>query len=287
MTPRPRAGSLLQDLDLDKKQLLDLLTLAGQLKRDKEHGDEMPRLRGKSIVLVFEERSTRTRCSFEVAAHDQGAQVTHLGPEGPRLGREESVADTARVLGRLFDGIAVRGHTQETAEQFARHAGVPVWNALTDLWHPTRSLADILTMIEHHGGGVEDIAFCFTGDGRRNVARSLLVTGALLGMDVRIASPAGRQPPPDVVAAAEGAAVSSGARLLVTDDLRTAVHGADFVYTAASNRPGVRFMHCRPAILDRGTAIDQMFESARSIVFDQAENRMHTIKAVLVRGLKA
>jgi ornithine carbamoyltransferase len=164
-------GSLLRDLDLDKRQFLDLLTLAARLKRDNLHGDEIPLLRRKTIVLVFEKNSTRTRCSFEAAAYDQGAQVTYLGPEGSHLGREESVADTARVLGRLYDGIAFRGYAQDTVEQFAKHAGVPVWNALTDLWHPTQSLADILTMTEHHGGDIEDIAFCFTGDGRGNVAR--------------------------------------------------------------------------------------------------------------------
>jgi ornithine carbamoyltransferase len=324
-------GSLLRDLDLDKRQFLDLLTLAARLKRDNLHGDEIPLLRRKTIVLVFEKNSTRTRCSFEAAAYDQGAQVTYLGPEGSHLGREESVADTARVLGRLYDGIAFRGYAQDTVEQFAKHAGVPVWNALTDLWHPTQSLADILTMTEHHGGDIEDIAFCFTGDGRGNVARSLLVTGALLGMDIRIAAPPDLQPPADVIAAAESAAGSSGARLLITDDLHTAVRGADFVYTDvwvsmgepdhawaarvpellpyrvtddvldASDRSGVRFMHCLPAIHNRGTDIgarlhqrfgldgaevtEEVFESKRSIVFDQAENRMHTIKALLVDAL--
>jgi ornithine carbamoyltransferase len=331
MTPRPHPGSLLRDLDLDKQQFLDLLALAAQLKRDKRHGDEIPRLAGKNIVLVFEKNSTRTRCSFEVAAYDQGGRVTYLGPDGSHLGREESVADTARVLGRMFDGIAFRGYAQDTVEQFAGQAGVPVWNALTDAWHPTQSLADILTMTEHHGGDVEDIAFCFTGDGHSNVARSLFVTGALLGMDVRLAAPAGLQLPPDVIAAAERAARASGAHLLVTDDLHAAVSGADFVYTDvwvsmgepddawaarvpsllpyrvtddvldASNRSGVRFMHCLPAIHNRGTAIgarlhqqfgldgaevtEEVFESKRSIVFDQAENRMHTIKALLVQAL--
>jgi ornithine carbamoyltransferase len=321
----------LQDLDLDKQQLLDLLALAVQLKRQKLHGDEIPRLRGRSIVLVFQKDSTRTRCAFEVAVHDQGGQVTYLGPDGTHFGREESVSDTARVLGRMFDGIAFRGYAQDTVDQFAEHAGVPVWNALTEAWHPTQSLADVLTMTEHHGGAAEDIAFCFTGDGHSNVARSLLVTGALLGMDVRIAAPAGLQPPADVVAAAEDAARSSGARIMVTDDLHTAVRGADFVYTDvwvsmgepddawatrvpsllpyrvtddvldASNRTGVRFMHCLPAIHNRGTAIgarlhrqfgldgaevtEEVFESKRSIVFDQAENRMHTIKALLVQAL--
>jgi ornithine carbamoyltransferase len=324
-------GSLLRDLDLDKQEILGLLALAAQLKHDRLHNDEIPRLHRRNIALVFEKNSTRTRCAFEVAARDQGGQVTYLGAEGSHLGREESVADTARVLGRMFDGIAFRGYAQDTVEQFAEHAGVPVWNALTDAWHPTQSLADILTMTEHHDGGVEDIAFCFTGDGHSNIARSLLVTGALLGMDVRIAAPAGLWPPPDVVAAAENAARSSGARLLVTDDLTAAVVGADFVYTDvwvsmgepddawaarvpmlspyrvtddvldASNRSGVRFMHCLPAIHNRGTAIgarlhqqfgldgaevtEEVFESKRSIVFDQAENRMHTIKALLVRAL--
>ncbi|GAA4706176.1 hypothetical protein Prum_007370 [Phytohabitans rumicis] len=192
------------------------------------------------------------------------------------------------MLGRAFDGIAFRGYAQDTVEQFAEHAGVPVWNALTDLWHPTQSLAGILTMTEHHGGDIEDIALCFTGDGHSNVARSLLVTGALLGMDVRIAAPADLQPPADVIAAAEAAARSSGARLLITDDLHTAVRGADF-------------MHCLPAIHNRGTAIgarlhqqfgldgaevtEEVFESKRSIVFEQAENRMYTIKALLVEAL--
>jgi ornithine carbamoyltransferase len=331
MISRRHPGSLLRDLDLDKQRLLDLLTLAVRLKRDKRQGTEIPRLLGKSIALVFEKNCTSTRSSFEAAAHDQGGRVTYLGPEDSRLDCEESVADTARVLGRMFDGIAFRGHAQDTVERFAEHAGIPVWSARTDVWHPTQSLADVLTMTEHHGGGIEDIAFCFTGDGRGSVARSLFVTGALLGMDVRVAAPAGLQPPPDVVAAAEDAARSSGARLLVTDDLNTAVRGADFVYTdawvgmgepaeawaarvpsllpyrvtddvlSASNRSGVRFMHCLPAIHNRGTAIgarlherfgldgaevtEEVFESKRSIVFDQAENRMHTIKALLVRAL--
>ncbi|NMO57537.1 ornithine carbamoyltransferase [Actinoplanes sp. TBRC 11911] len=331
MGVRTHPNSLLQDLDLDKEQFQDLLTLAAQLKQEKLHGDEVERLGRQNIVLVFEKNSTRTRCAFEVAANDQGARVTYLGPEGSHLGREESVADTARVLGRMYDGLAFRGNTQDTVEQFAEHAGIPVWNALTDEWHPTQSLADILTMTEYHGGDVEDIAFCFTGDGDSNVARSLLVTGALLGMDVRIAAPAGLQPPRDVVAAAEKAARSSGARVLVTDDLDAAVRGADFVYTDvwvsmgepddawaarvpsllpyrvtddvldATGRPGVRFMHCLPAIHNRDTDIgarlyqqfgvegaevtDEVFESHRSIVFDQAENRMHTIKALLVRSL--
>jgi ornithine carbamoyltransferase len=331
MTSRSRLGSLVQDADLDKQRVLGLLTLAAQLKHDRLHGDEISRLRGRSIAMVVRNDSTRTRCSFEVATHDQGGHLTCIGADGTHLGREESAADTARVLGRLFDGIAVQGYPQDTVEQVAEHAGVPVWNARSDAWHPTQSLADVLTMTEHHGGGVEDIAFCFTGDGDSAVARSLLITGALLGMDVRIATPVALRPPRDVVAAAEAAARFSGARLLITDDLTTAVHGADFVSTQgwlspdepddawaarvptllpyrvtddvldASNRSAVRFMHCLPATHNRGTALgarlhrrfgldgaevtEAVFESHRSIVFDQAENRMPTIKALLVRAL--
>ncbi|MDP9845541.1 ornithine carbamoyltransferase [Streptosporangium lutulentum] len=331
MTSQRHPGSLLQDLDLDRSQFLDLVTLAGQLKEDKARGTETPRLGGAGIALVFEKNSTRTRCAFEVAAHDQGAHVTYLGPDGSHIGRDESIADTARVLGRMYDGIAFRGYSQATVETLAEHAGVPVWNALTDAWHPTQALADVLTMTQHHGGDVKDIAFCFTGDGRNNVARSLLVTGALLGMDVRVAAPADRRPPQEVVTAAENAARSSGARVMVTDDVDAAVRGADFVYTDvwvsigepeetwatriqsllpyrvterlldAAGRPGVRFMHCLPSIHNRDTAVgdrlydrfgldcaevtEEVFESKRSIVFDQAENRLHTIKALLVRTL--
>lgn len=331
MTSHRDRGSLLRDLDLDKTEFLDLVARARQLKTDKAHGTELPRLGRRNLVLVFEKNSTRTRCAFEVAAYDQGARVTYLGPEGSHLGREESIADTARVLGRLYDGIAFRGFEQSTVEQLEEHAGVPVWNALTDQWHPTQSLADILTMSEHRSGPVEEIAFGYTGDGRSNVARSLLVTGALLGMDVRIAAPAGLQPPAEVVAEATRAARASGARIMITDDVRAAVHDVDFVYTDvwvsmgepddawaqrvpdllpyrvtvdlmdATGRPDTRFMHCLPALHDRQTALgarlhkqfgidgaevtEEVFESKRSIVFEQAENRMHTIKALLVRAL--
>jgi ornithine carbamoyltransferase len=331
MASERHRGSLLRDLDLDKQQFLDLVARARKLKNDKLHGTESPRLRGRNLVLVFEKNSTRTRCAFEVAAHDQGAQVTYLGPEGSHIGREESIADTARVLGRMYDGIAFRGYEQSTVEQLLEHAGVPVWNALTNQWHPTQSLADILTMSDYYGGSVEEIAFCYTGDGHGNVARSLLVTGALLGMDVRIAAPAGLQPPADVAAAAECAARASGARILITDDVHAAVRGVDFVYTDvwvsmgepdeewaervpkllpyrvtgelmdATGRSNARFMHCLPALHDRETTLgarlykqfgidgaevtEEVFESARSIVFEQAENRMHTIKALLVQAL--
>lgn len=188
-------GSLLKELDLDKAQFLALITRAAQLKQDKAYGTERRLLTGRNIALVFEKSSTRTRCAFEVAAHDQGAHVTYLGPDGSHIGREESIRDTARVLGRMFDGIEFRGFAQDTVEQLADHAGVPVWNGLTDTWHPTQMLADVLTMTEHHSGPLEQTAYCFLGDGRNNVARSLLVTGALLGMDVRIAAPRGLWPP--------------------------------------------------------------------------------------------
>ncbi|MFE2422697.1 ornithine carbamoyltransferase [Streptomyces hokutonensis] len=324
-------GSLLKELDLDKEQFLALVARAARLKQDKADGTQHRRLTGRNIALVFEKSSTRTRCAFEVAAHDQGAHVTYLGPDGSHIGHEESIRDTARVLGRMFDGIEFRGFAQDTVEQLADHAGVPVWNGLTDSWHPTQMLADILTMTEHHPGPLEQTAYCFLGDGRNNVARSLLVTGALLGMDVRIAAPRELWPPDDVIAAAHRLATTSGARVLVTDDVEQGVAGADFVYTDvwvsmgesderwsaridlllpyritekvlhASGKPDTKFLHCLPAVHDRSTQLgdrlhelyglsgaevtDDVFESPRSIVFDQAENRLHTIKAVLVAAL--
>lgn len=325
-------GSLLTPLDLAKDAFLDRLALAAELKRAKLHRAEKPRLNGAEIALVFEKHSTRTRCAFEVAAHDQGAHVTYLGPDDTHIKREESVPDTARVLGGMYDGIAFRGYAQTTVADLAAYAGVPVWNALTDQWHPTQMLADILTMTEHARGALEDIAFCFTGDGRNNVAQSLLVTGALLGMDVRIAAPADRRPAAEVVRLAAKAAEHSGARITVTDDVTAAVHDADFVYTDvwvsmgdsadawatrvpslspyrvttelldATGKPEVKFMHCLPALHNRDTELgarldeqfgltgaevaEEVFESGRSIVFEQSANRMPTIKAVLVRALE-
>jgi ornithine carbamoyltransferase len=324
-------GSLLKELDLDKAQFLGLVERAAQLKLAKAQGTERPLLTGRNIALIFEKSSTRTRCAFEVAAYDQGAHVTYLGPEGSHIGREESIADTARVLGRMFDGIQFRGYAQHTVEQLAEHAGVPVWNGLTDAWHPTQMLADILTMLEHHPGPPEQIAYCFLGDGRNNVARSLLVTGALLGMDVRIAAPRELWPPADVIGAAHEIARTSRARVLVSEDVARAVNGVDFAYTdvwvsmgesgeqwdrrvplllpyrvteqvmQASGKPDTKFLHCLPAVHDRNSHLGQrlhaqygldgaevtdgVFESPQSIVFDQAENRMHTIKAVLVAAL--
>lgn len=324
-------GSLLKELDLDKAGFLALVRQAAELKRAKADGTETTQLAGKNIALVFEKSSTRTRCAFEVAAHDQGAHVTYLDPAGSHMGREESVPDTAKVLGRMFDGIEFRGFAQDTVEQLADHAGVPVWNGLTDSWHPTQMLADILTMTEHHPGPVERISYCFLGDGHNNVARSLLITGALLGMDVRIGAPRELWPPDDVVATAHELAKASGARVLVTDDTEAAVADVDFIYTdvwvsmgdsaqdwdvrvplltpyrvteellKATGKPGTKFLHCLPAIHDRTTKIgqrvfehygldgaevtDAVFSSPHSVVFDQAENRLHSIKAVLVAGL--
>ena len=331
LAPTRHSGSLLKELDLDKAQFLALIARAVDLKRAKAEGTERAELAGKNLALIFEKNSTRTRCAFEVAAADQGAHTTYLGPDGSHIGREESIPDTARVLGRMFDGIAFRGFAQATVEQLADYAGVPVWNGLTNEWHPTQMLADILTMTEHHPGPLEEIGYCFLGDGHDNVARSLLITGALLGMDVRIASPRDLWPPDDVVRSARAIAVTSGARVLVTDDVGQGVAGVDFVYTdvwvsmgespeqwdvrvpllrpyqvtaqvmRGSGKPDTKFLHCLPAVHDRSTQLgerlhdsygldgaevtDEVFESPRSVVFDQAENRLHTIKAILVAAL--
>ena len=330
MTAR-HPGSLLKELDLGKTRFLALIAQAAQLKQARAAGTEHPRLTGRNIALVFEKSSTRTRCAFEVAAHEQGAHVTYLDPTGSHIGRDESIPDTARVLGRMFDGIEFRGYAQDTAEQLADHAGVPVWNGLTDSWHPTQMLADILTMTEQHPGPIEEIAYCFLGDGHNNVARSLLITGALLGMDVRIAAPRSLWPPDEVIATAQRLAADSGARVLVTEDVEQGVAGAHFVYTdvwvsmgepyeqwstriptllpyrvtekvmQSSGRQDTKFLHCLPCVHDTTTRLgqrlfdqygldgaevtDEVFESARSVVFDQAENRLHTIKAVMVAAL--
>jgi ornithine carbamoyltransferase len=331
MTTTRHPGSLIKELDLSKAQFEELLDSARRLKAERAVGNERRRLVGKNVALIFEKASTRTRCAFEVAAHQQGAHVTYLGPDGSHIGTEESIPDTARVLGRMFDAIEFRGFDQTTVEQLADFAGVPVFNGLTTQWHPTQMLADVLTMREHYDGAPEEISYCYLGDGRNNVARSLLVTGGLLGMDVRIAAPADLQPPADVIDIAQRLAVTSGARILVTDDAHRAVRGAQYLYTdvwvsmgesddrwasrvpqllpyrvteelmAASGRPGTKFMHCLPAVHNADTDLgarvqrqfgltgaevsDEVFGSAASIVFDQAENRLHTIKAVLVRGL--
>jgi ornithine carbamoyltransferase len=331
MTTTTRVRSLLKEIDLDRDQFLGLVNDARLLRSTKRTGYEQPHLVGKNIALIFQKNSTRTRSSFEVAAYDQGAHVTYLGPDGSHLGTEESVADTARVLGSFYDGIEFRGFEQGVVEEFARHAGVPVWNGLTDQWHPTQMLADVLTMTDHHHGELADLSYAFVGDGRDNVARSLLVTGALLGADVRIVAPRELWPPKDVRAIAARLGMASGARTTVTDDVGAGVDGAAFVYTdvwvsmgeadsewdhrvplltpyrvtsevmAATHRTDARFMHCLPAVHDTTTQLgrrvhdrfglvgaevtDEVFNSPASIVFTQAENRMHTIKALLVSAL--
>ncbi|MER7757275.1 ornithine carbamoyltransferase [Kitasatospora sp. NPDC097643] len=326
-----RNRHFLKELDFTPQEFRFLVDLAAGLKAAKYAGTEQPRLRGKNIALIFEKTSTRTRCAFEVAAHDQGATTTYLDPAGSQIGHKESIKDTARVLGRMFDGIEYRGHGQEVVEELAEYAGVPVWNGLTDEWHPTQMLADVLTITEHTTKPLTGVALAYLGDARSNMGNSLLVTGALLGMDIRIVAPRALWPAEDVQKAAEDLAGSTGARITLTEDVAEGVAGADFLYTdvwvsmgepkevwaerieqlrpyqvsmdtvRATGNPAVKFLHCLPAFHDLGTVVgrqmyeatgmselectDELFESAHSIVFDQAENRLHTIKAVLVATL--
>lgn len=326
-----RNRHFLKELDFTPQEFRFLLDLSAQLKAAKYAGTEQQRLRGRNIALIFEKTSTRTRCAFEVAAHDQGASTTYLDPSGSQIGHKESVKDTARVLGRMFDGIEYRGHGQELVEELAAHAGVPVWNGLTDEWHPTQMLADILTVQEHSTKPLQDVTLAYLGDARCNTGNSLLVTGALLGLDIRIVAPRQLWPTDEVRKAAESLAESTGARITLTEDVAAGVAGADFLYTdvwvsmgepkevwaerisllkpyqvsmetvRATGNPAVRFLHCLPAFHDLGTEIgrqmyeatgmselevtDEVFESAHSVVFDQAENRLHTIKAVMVATL--
>ena len=321
----------LKELDFTAVEWGSLLELAAELKAAKKAGREVPRLVGKNIALIFEKTSTRTRCSFEVAAYDQGARVTYLDPSGSQMGHKESVADTARVLGRFYDGIEFRGKEQAHVETLAELSGVPVWNGLTDQWHPTQMLADHLTMIEHSGKPIQQIAFAYLGDARNNVANSLLISAALMGMDVRMVAPTQLQPEAEIVTAAQNLAATSGARITITDDPTTGVAGVDFLYTDvwvsmgepkevwderinllrpyqinqalvhATGNPNVKFLHCLPAFHDRNTTVgqdiytktgmdglevtDDVFESPLNAAFDQAENRMHTIKAVMVATL--
>ena len=321
----------LKELDFTAVEWGSLLELAAELKAAKKAGREVPRLVGKNIALIFEKTSTRTRCSFEVAAYDQGARVTYLDPSGSQMGHKESVADTARVLGRFYDGIEFRGKEQAHVETLAELSGVPVWNGLTDQWHPTQMLADQLTMIEHSGKPIQQIAFAYLGDARNNVANSLLISAALMGMDVRMVAPAQLQPETEIIDAAHDLAATSGARITITDDPTTGVAGVDFLYTdvwvsmgepkevwderinllrpyqinqalvQATGNPNVKFLHCLPAFHDRNTTVgqdiytktgmdglevtDDVFESPLNAAFDQAENRMHTIKAVMVATL--
>ena len=327
-----RNRSFVKEIDFAPKELRHLLQLAEAMKTAKYAGTEKKRLEGKEIALIFEKTSTRTRSAFEVAAFDQGAHVTYLDPSGSQLGHKESVADTARVLGRMYDAIEFRGDRQADVEALAEHAGVPVYNGLTDEWHPTQMLADFLTMHEASGKPYDGLTYAFVGDCRFNMGRSLLVMGALMGADVRLAGPASLAPPDDVVATARDIATRTGARITVTGEVGQAVAGVDFVHTDVwvsmgeskdvweqrvgllapyqvnaallekSGNPRVKFMHCLPAFHDPNTTVGremmehtgmtdglevtgEVFESEASIVFDQAENRLHTIKALLVATL--
>jgi ornithine carbamoyltransferase len=323
-----RGRSLLKETDLSAEEFVHLINLGEQMRSEKHKGERSSRLAGRNIALIFEKTSTRTRSAFEVAAHDEGAHVTYLGPEESQLGYKESMKDTARVLGRMFDGIEYRGSAQQAVETLGEFAGIPVWNGLTDEWHPTQMLADILTMRDHADKTLSDICYCYLGDGRNNTANSLLVTGAILGMDVRICAPEPLQPSAGVQGIAERLASASGARVAVTDDIPAAIASADYLYTdvwlsmgepaeewgrridmllpyqvnmrlmADTGNPATKFMHCLPALHNRETKIGQqmyesrglealevteaVFESPASIVFDQAENRLHTIKALMV-----
>ncbi|MFI6685855.1 ornithine carbamoyltransferase [Streptomyces sp. NPDC050485] len=321
----------LKELDFTAEEFLGLVALAAELKAAKKAGAEVQRLRGKNVALIFEKASTRTRCSFEVAAADQGASTTYIDPVGSHIGKKESSRDTARVLGRMFDAIEFRGDAQRTVEALAEHAGVPVYNGLTDDWHPTQMLADVLTVTEYTDKPLSEVAFAYLGDARFNMGNSYLVTGALLGMDVRIVAPKAYWPAEEIVARAREAAGASGARITLTESVEEGVAGADFVATdvwvsmgepkeiwaerikalapyavtmdvlRATGNPDVKFLHCLPAFHDLGTQVgreiheqyglselevtDEVFESAHSVVFDEAENRMHTIKAVMVATL--
>jgi ornithine carbamoyltransferase len=323
--------SLLDLKDFSPRDIRFLLDLAAELKRSKYAGNELARLKGKNIALIFEKASTRTRCAFEVAVHDQGGHVTYIDPVSSQLGHKESLKDTARVLGRLYDGIEYRGFHQAVVEEIARFSHVPVWNGLTDEAHPTQVLADLLTMQEFGEKPLHELSFCYLGDARFNMGCSLLVGGTQMGMDVRIAAPAALMPPPALAAEMRELAKTTGARITLSSDPAEAVRGADFLYTdvwvsmgepdetwklrieqllpfqvtsalmKATGNPRTRFMHCLPAFHNLDTEVgrqiheryglseievtDEVFESDASIVFTQAENRMHTIKAVLVATL--
>jgi ornithine carbamoyltransferase len=323
-----KGRSILTLDDLSAAEIRLLLKLAAELKAAKLAGTEQQRLRGRNIALIFEKDSTRTRTGFEVAAYDQGAHVTYLGPTGSQIGHKESMKDTARVLGRMYDAIEFRGYSQESARQLARFAGVPIYNGLTDESHPTQALADFMTMREFTHKHLSDMAVVFVGDTRNNVARSLAQGAAKLGMDMRLCGPPDLWPERDMVNQLERSAADSNGRLLVSDDIGEAVAGTDFIYTdvwlsmgedkekwaeriamltpyrvtadlmSRSGNRHTKFMHCLPAFHNTETTVgaeicrqfgidcvevtDDVFEGPSSIVFDQAENRMHTIKALLV-----
>ena len=326
-----RNRSFLKLLDYSQKEIQFLLDLAASLKEAKYAGTEQQHLKGKNIALIFEKTSTRTRCAFEVAAKDQGAHVTYLGPTGSQIGVKESMKDTARVLGRMYDGIEYRGFAQATVEELALYAGVPVWNGLTNEYHPTQILADFLTMREHVDKPLDQVSYAYLGDARFNMGNSLLVGGAKMGMDVRIVAPKALQPSAELVAECRKVAEETGARITITDKVDEGVKGCDFIYTDVwvsmgepaevwkeriemlrpyqvnaelmrrTGNPECKFMHCLPAYhnletkvgrevheqfgLDGIEVTEEVFESRNSIVFDEAENRMHTIKAVMVATL--
>ncbi|MBQ4434412.1 MAG: ornithine carbamoyltransferase [Bacteroidales bacterium] len=326
-----RNRNFLKLLDFTPEVIKFLLTLAVDLKKAKYTGTEQPTLKGKNIVLLFEKDSTRTRCSFEVAALDQGAHVTYLGPSGSQMGKKESMKDTARVLGRIYDGIEYRGYSQEIVEALCKYSGVPVWNGLTTEFHPTQILADFMTMMEHCDKPLNKMSFCFLGDAHNNVGNSLMVGAAKMGMDFRAAAPKECQPDKKLVEECKKIAKETGAKITITDDVDKAVKGVDFLYTDVwvsmgepaevwaqrikllspyqvnaavvkkTGNPNVKFLHCLPSFHNRETVIgediyqkygieamevtDEVFESPMSIVFDEAENRLHTIKAVMVATL--
>ncbi len=323
--------NFLKLLDFSTKEINFLLELSESLKKAKYAGTEQALLRGKNIALIFEKASTRTRCAFEVAAYDQGAKVTYLGPSGSQIGQKESMKDTARVLGRLYDGIEYRGFGQDIVEELGKYAGVPVWNGLTNEFHPTQILADFLTMKEHSNKPLSEIKFCYLGDARNNMGNSLMVGAAKLGMDFRAAAPAECQPTQQLQKQCREIAAKSGGKIQVTDNLAEAVKDCDFLYTDVwvsmgepdevwaerikilrpyqvnqkamelTGNPNVKFLHCLPAFHNRETKVgeqiyqkfgleamevtEEVFESEASLVFDEAENRMHTIKAIMVATL--
>ena len=326
-----RGRHLMKLADYSPEEITYLIDLAAELKAAKREGREEQKLVGKEIALIFEKDSTRTRCAFEVAAYDQGANVTFIGPSGSHMGHKETVKDTARVLGRMYDAIEYRGFAQDTAEELARWAGVPIYNGLTDEWHPTQILADFLTFREHIGKPLHEVAFCYLGDARFNMADSYLIGGAKLGMDVRIASPRSLWPRDEIVEQARSIASETGAQITISEDAAEAVKGADVLLTdvwvsmgeadevwaeriellrpyqinaetmAATGNPDAKFMHCLPAFHNTETQVgkeifekfgmealevtEEVFESPASLVFDEAENRLHTIKAVMVATL--
>ncbi len=326
-----RNRNFLKLLDFSPEEIKYLLCLSADLKKAKYAGTEQQRLKNKNIALIFEKDSTRTRCAFEVAAYDQGANVTYLGPSGSQIGKKETMKDTARVLGRMYDGIEYRGFGQDIVEELGKYAGVPVWNGLTNEYHPTQILADLLTMMEHSDKPLHQIAFCYLGDARNNMGNSLMVGAAKMGMDFRTSAPAEFLPSQELIDQCREIARETGASITVTENVDEAVQGVDFLYTDVwvsmgepeeawkkrleimqpyqvnkqllekTGNPLVKFLHCLPAFHNKDTKVgeeiyqkfgvpemevtDEVFESPASIVFDQAENRLHTIKAVMVATL--